>query len=49
MPQINETEINTPPESKFIADQNGTFIFSIGIMRVNSENLGLPVWYAVEQ
>jgi len=27
MPQCNETEINTPPESKFIADQNGTFIF----------------------
>jgi len=26
-PQCNETEINTPPESKFIADQSGTFIF----------------------
>jgi len=24
-----ETEINTPPENTFIADQNGTFIFSI--------------------
>jgi len=31
MPQCNKTEINTPPESKFIADQNGTFIFSIGL------------------
>jgi len=30
MPQCNETEINTPPDSKFIADQNGTFIFSGG-------------------
>ena len=27
MPQCNETEINTSSESKFIADQNGTFIF----------------------
>jgi len=25
MPQCNETEINMPPESKFIADQNGIF------------------------
>ena len=31
MPQCKETEINTPPESKLIADQNGTFIFSIGL------------------
>ena len=31
MPQCNKTEINTPPERKFIADQNGTFIFSIGL------------------
>jgi len=31
MPQINETEINTPPESKFIVDQNDTFISSIGL------------------
>ena len=31
MPQCNETEFNTPSESKFIADQNGTFIFSIGL------------------
>jgi len=31
MPQCNETEINMPPESKFIADHNGTFIFSIGL------------------
>ena len=26
-----ETEINTPSESTFIADHNGTFIFSIGL------------------
>jgi len=26
-----EIEINTPSESTFIADQNGTFIFSIGL------------------
>ena len=26
-----ETEINTPSERTFIADQNGAFIFSIGL------------------
>ena len=26
-----ETEINTPSERTFIADHNGTFIFSIGL------------------
>jgi len=28
-PHFVETEINTPSESTFIADHNGTFIFSI--------------------
>jgi len=26
-----KTEINTPSENTFVADQNGTFIFSIGL------------------
>ena len=30
-PHFFETEINTPSESTFIADHNGTFIFSIGL------------------
>ena len=30
-PHFVEPEINTPPESKFIADQNGTFILSMGL------------------
>ena len=29
MPHFVKTEINTPSESTFIADQNGTFIFSM--------------------
>jgi len=29
LPHFVETEIDTPPENSFIADQNGTLIFSI--------------------
>jgi len=31
LPNFVETEINTPSESTFIADHNGTFIFWIGL------------------
>ena len=31
LPHFVETRINTPSESAFIDDHNGTFIFSIGL------------------
>ena len=37
--KCSETEINTPPESKFIAEQNGTFILSIRLWTVKQVDL----------
>ena len=53
MPQCNETEINTSPESRFIADQNGTFIFqsdfpaqSYELLNANNTQVDLDrMWY----